>query len=154
MSVVYGTLPFETIMCKSSPSKYRIDNTKNGVSFPLFTSEAKGVENSEFSCMIPALQIAADSAIYLNRKTKIPIENCSIPGIIVFSNKVLFYGVYLVEGHFPVITLLSRALSYANFNDREMIVKYILACADFIADSQKLIGSTTIQSDLGAIYFV
>eukprot|EP01006_Ploeotia_vitrea_P053213 TRINITY_DN67767_c0_g1_i11.p1 TRINITY_DN67767_c0_g1~~TRINITY_DN67767_c0_g1_i11.p1 ORF type:complete len:597 (+),score=-62.83 TRINITY_DN67767_c0_g1_i11:80-1870(+) len=129
----------KTVMCKSVKSEYRIQYTTNSQIYILFTSEAKGIDDSHFMCLIQALEIAGDSAIHLSRNIDMDYNNCSIPGIIVYGDKVQFYGVYLVDQHFPVVVLLSPPLSYTNVDDRKQIISGILVAVEFIKKSIELI---------------
>ena len=140
-TLLKDVLPFTTpVMCNNRvKTEYRIQVPINAIQRIVFCSEAKSVSASEFDCAIQALQIGADTAIHLSRTTNIPIEDCSSIGIMVYSNRVLFYGVYLVGGHYPVIVLLSPSLSFTSFEDRRLIVKYMLCSVDYILDSIKII---------------
>lgn len=81
------------MMCSRVSNEYRVQyNDINSKTYVLFTSEAKGLDDGYFKCLIQALEIAVDCAINLSRYTNISHENCSIPGIIVYGDKVQFYG--------------------------------------------------------------
>jgi hypothetical protein len=84
-------------MCKSAKSEHRLEYNNNGVSIVLMVSEAKGNNASRNECLTQAIEIGADSAIYLNRSSNMECDNCSIPGIAVFSYMVQFNGLYFVE---------------------------------------------------------
>ena len=140
--------PFVPLMCKNVKSVYHIDYNN----WVVFTSEAKGVEDSQYVCLIQALEIAADSSLYLSRSTKLSYELCSTPGIIVCGDKIQFYGVYLVQD-FPVIVYLTPPLSYINVEDRLMISRAILACVQYIIDTTGFIQFAKIIYPLRSLKF-
>jgi hypothetical protein len=97
MNITVGRdrINFPTVMCKSAKSERRIEYNYNGVNiFLLMVSEINARQNEFF---IQEIEIGADSAIYLNRSSNMECDNCSIPGIAVFSYMVQFNGLYFVE---------------------------------------------------------
>jgi hypothetical protein len=99
MNITVGRdrINFPTVISKSAKSERRIEYNYNGVNIFLMVSEAKGINASQNEFFIQAIEIGADSAIYLNRSSNMECDNCSIPGIAVFSYMVQFNGLYLVE---------------------------------------------------------
>lgn len=152
VSVTKDAVPFVPVMCGSLKSGHRCQYSKSGVVQVLATSECKGVNASQFDCLMQALELAADSSLHLSRSTNIPSEQCSTPGVIVYADKVQFYGVYLVDD-FPVIVLLSPPLAFVDVCDRLQIVRGILAMADYIKASVELLELSDSVNPLRPLYF-
>ena len=112
------------------------------------------MEASQYECLIQGLEIAADCSIYLSRSSTLSYELCSTPGIIVFADKIQFYGVYLVDQHFPVVVYLTPPLSYTNVDDRKVIVRSIVATGKYINETMTLIStSASVVSQLHPLTF-
>lgn len=140
------TPPFNPTLCGSVLTEHRLDFKSKtiGTFVMLTTNQSKGVDSSHFTCLIQALEVAADASIHMHRITNLDFRLCATPGIIVYGDVVQFYGVYLLED-FPVTVFLTPPLCYTTLLGRRAIAQSLCACADYIRDSVQLLSSARIE---------
>ena len=128
----------KSYLCSTVKTEYRVEFNNSSFRYVLMASEAKGVDASHFNCMMQALEAASDASVYMRQKSSLPSKDCATPGILVYSDVIQFYGVYLVDD-FPVTVLLSRPLCYTDVVDRRAIARGIFACAKYVAKTVDLL---------------
>lgn len=108
-------------------------------------SEAKGTDASEYECLIQCFQVCADAAyaLYLNG---IPVDNCCVPGLLVFGENVVILGVYAIKEYFPVMVYLSPHLNTIGLHDRVTLAKWIYCLQTFLHETESLLKTKDIDT--------
>jgi hypothetical protein len=108
--------------------------------FILFASEAKGVTKGCFECLPQGCQIAGDAAILLAR-AGLAVEECVVPGVLVFGDSLQFFAAYLVPPKYPTFCLLSQPISMTSRQGQMVAAAWLCTLRSLCEDTRKLLAT-------------
>jgi len=95
-------------------------------SWVLVASEANGVDASAFVGLAQGCQCAGDGALLL-RKAGLAVENCVVPGVLIYADCLQFYAAFLLPDHYPGFCFLSSPIVFGSRQGRSEIAAWLLA---------------------------